>query len=72
MVTSMIAIGEESDSLNEMLREITLYYDDEVEMAVKRMTEAIAPILTIGLAVIIGFFALSIFLPMSDLSRILK
>jgi len=72
LVTSMIAIGEESGSLNEMLREVTLHYDDEVNYSVKRLTEAIAPVLTIGLAVIIGFFALSIFVPMADLTRILK
>ncbi|MBF0450010.1 MAG: type II secretion system F family protein [Candidatus Magnetomorum sp.] len=72
LVTSMIAIGEESGSLNEMLREVTLHYDDEVAYSVKRLTEAIAPVLTIGLAVIIGFFALSIFVPMADLTRILK
>ncbi|KPA08953.1 type II secretory pathway, component PulF [Candidatus Magnetomorum sp. HK-1] len=72
LVTSMIAIGEESGSLNQMLREVTAHYDDEVEYSVKRLTEAIAPVLTIGLAVIIGFFALSIFVPMADLTRILK
>jgi len=72
LVTSMIAIGEESGSLNEMLREVTLHYDDEVAYSVKRLTEAIGPILTIGLAIIIGFFALSIFVPMADLTRILR
>jgi len=72
MATSMIAIGEESDSLNDMLNEISKHYDEEVEYSVKRLTEAIAPLLTIGLAFIIGFFALSIFVPMADISKILR
>jgi type IV pilus assembly protein PilC len=72
LVTSMISIGEESDSLNEMLHEVSTHYDDEVEFSVKRMSEAIAPVLTIGLAIIVGFFAASIFIPMADLTKILK
>jgi len=72
LVISMVAIGEESGNLNEMLREVTSHYDDEVAYSVKRLTEAIGPVLTIGLAIIIGFFALSIFVPMADLTRILR
>jgi type IV pilus assembly protein PilC len=72
MVTSMIAIGEESNRLNDMLKEISVHYDEEVDYSIKKMTEAIAPALTIGLAIIVGFFALSIFVPMADLTKILK
>jgi type IV pilus assembly protein PilC len=35
----------------------------------KKMSEAIGPILTIGLAAVVGFFALAIFLPMWDLTQ---
>jgi len=72
LVTNMIALGEESGSLNQMLREVTLHYDDEVSYSVKRLTEAIAPVLTIGLAIVIGFFALSIFEPLSDLTLLIN
>ncbi|MFP3983837.1 MAG: type II secretion system F family protein [Desulfurivibrionaceae bacterium] len=64
MVINMVAIGEESGNLDEMLQEISSHYDYEVEYATQRLSEAIGPILTIGLAAIIGFFAFSIFLPM--------
>ncbi len=67
MVVNMIAIGEESGNLDEMLQEISAHYDYEVEYATQRLSEAIGPILTIGLAAIIGFFAFSIFLPMWDM-----
>jgi type II secretory pathway component PulF len=70
MVIHMVALGEGAGKLDEMLREISKHYDDEVEYAIKRMSDAIVPLLTIGLAVIVGFFALAIFLPMWDLSKV--
>ena len=70
MVVDMIAIGEESGNLDEMLREISKHYDDEVEYAVKGMSDAIGPILIVGLAVVVGFFALAIFMPMWDLTKL--
>jgi len=69
MVINMIAIGEESGNLDEMLRDISMHYDDEVEYAVERMAAAITPILTVGLAGIVLFFAMSIFLPLFDLTK---
>lgn len=68
----MVAIGEESGKLDEMLMEISQHYDLEVEYATKKLSDAIGPILTIGLAAVVGFFALAIFLPMWDLIGIVK
>jgi type II secretory pathway component PulF len=70
MVVNMIAIGEESGNLDDMLREISIHYDDEVGYAVKQMSEALGPILIVGLAGVVGFFALAIFLPMWDLTKL--
>jgi type II secretory pathway component PulF len=72
MVVDMIAIGEESGRLEEMLREISVHYDDEVEFAIKRLSATLGPILIVGLAVVVGFFALSIFLPMWDLTQVVR
>ena len=69
IVVNMIAIGEESGSLDEMLREISEHYDVELEYAMKKLSDAIAPVLTVGLAFVVGFFALAIFLPMWDLTK---
>ena len=68
----MVAIGEESGNLEEMLKEISEHYDVELEYAMKKLTDAIGPLLTIGLATVVGFFALAIFLPMWDLVGIVK
>jgi type IV pilus assembly protein PilC len=69
IVINMIAIGEESGSLDEMLREISEHYDVELEYSMKKLSDAIAPVLTVGLAFVVGFFALAIFLPMWDLTK---
>lgn len=72
MVIDMIAIGEESGNIDEMLTEISKHYDDEVEYAVKALSDSIGPILVVGLAAVVGFFAMAIFLPMWDLTKMVK
>jgi type IV pilus assembly protein PilC len=70
MVIDMIAIGEESGNIDEMLRAVAKHYDDEVEYSIKGLSDSIGPILIVGLASIVGFFALAIFMPMWDLTQI--
>jgi len=72
IVISMVAVGEESGNLDEMLREVSLHYDSEMEYALKKMTDSIGPVLTLGLAAVVGFFALAIYLPMWDLTQMAK
>jgi type IV pilus assembly protein PilC len=72
IVVNMVAIGEESDNLEEMLSEVAKHYDSEMEYAMKKLSDAIAPLLTIGLAVVVGFFALAIYLPMWDMSQTVR
>ncbi len=72
MVINMVAIGEESGNLDEMLQEIAHHYDSEVEYSTKELSDAVGPILTVGLAAVVGFFALAIFLPMWDLTKMVK
>jgi type IV pilus assembly protein PilC len=69
MVTNMIAIGEESGNLDEMLKEVAVHYDTEVEYAVDRLSAAIGPLLTVGLAAVIGFFAFAVYLPMWNMMQ---
>ena len=69
MVINMVSVGEESGNLDEMLQEIATHYDAEVEFATKGMSEAIGPLLIVGLAAVVGFFAFAIFLPMWDLTK---
>lgn len=72
MVVDMVAIGEEAGSIETMLRAVSEHYDTEIAYAVKQMSDAVGPILTVGLAVVVGFFAMAIFLPMWDLTKMTK
>jgi type IV pilus assembly protein PilC len=69
MVVNMVAIGEESGNLEGMLKEITVHYDEEVEHSVKGLADLIAPVLIVALAGVVGFFALAIFMPMWDMTK---
>jgi len=72
MVVDMIAIGEESGNIEDMLRQIAIHYDDEVAYAVKKLSDNIGPILLVGLAAVVGFFALAIYMPMWDMTKMAK
>lgn len=72
MVVDMVAIGEETGNIEDMLKQVTLHYDDEVSYAVKRLSDLIGPVLIVGLAAVVGFFALAIFLPMWDLTKMAR
>lgn len=69
MVVTMVAVGEESGNLDEMLAAISEHYDAEVSYAVKRLSDALGPVLIVGLAGVVGFFALAIFMPMWDMTK---
>lgn len=72
IVVNMIGIGEESGTLDEMLEEVSAHYDFEVEYSMNKLGQAIGPVLTIGLAAVVGFFALAIFLPMWDMTQMVR
>lgn len=72
LMINMIATGEETGELERMLRDMATYYQDDLNFSIKRMTDAINPILIITLTVVIGFFALAIYLPMLDLTQMAR
>jgi type IV pilus assembly protein PilC len=64
MVTRMIAVGEETGTLEELLEKVGAFYDRDVSAAVERLAPTIEPFLILGLGVIIGSIILSVLLPM--------
>jgi type IV pilus assembly protein PilC len=63
MVVDMVAIGEESGNIEDMMRQVSLHYDDEVNYAVKGLADSIGPILMVGLAAVVGFLPWQSFCP---------
>lgn len=73
MVVQMVQTGEESGSLDDMLKQVSDFYDSEVEFAVKNLTSMIEPVLIIILGVGAVFVILAVLLPyMSILSQLGK
>ncbi len=64
MVVSMISIGEETGSLDDMLVKVGDFYDREVDEAVDGMTAAIEPLMIVFLGGIVGTIVAGMFLPM--------
>ena len=72
IMINMVAIGEESGNLDEMLHEAAAHYDAELEFAMKRISDSLGPLLTVCLAAVVLFFALAIYLPMWDMVKMVK
>lgn len=64
LVSSMIAIGEETGSVDSMLEKIANFYDREVDEAVAQLTAALEPMLIVFLGGVVGFIVAGMFLPM--------
>ncbi|MDD5295661.1 MAG: type II secretion system F family protein [Rhodocyclaceae bacterium] len=69
VVLQMIAVGEESGALDELLGEIAELYGREVEYEIKTLASQIEPILVGGMAVLVLILAMGIFLPIWDLGK---
>jgi type IV pilus assembly protein PilC len=67
MVTQMIAIGEETGRLDQMLVKVSNFYDDEVDNTLKSLTSLIEPLMIVGLGLIVGFIAISVISPIYSL-----
>lgn len=67
MVIQMVAVGEESGGLDQMLNKIADFYDEEVNAAVETLTSVMEPIIIVILAVILGFTLVAMSLPMFDM-----
>lgn len=68
LVLQMIAVGEQSGNIDELLEEVADFYDAEVEYDLKRLSSAIEPILIIFIAGMVLVLALGVFLPIWDLA----
>lgn len=72
MLIQMVAVGEETGKLDNMLISAGKFYEREIEYLVKRLTTLIEPILTVILGVIVGFIAVSLYLPIFNLVSAVK
>jgi type IV pilus assembly protein PilC len=67
MVVQMIAVGEQTGALDDMLGKIADFYDEEVDTAVGNLTSLLEPMLMVFLGVIIGGVVIAMYLPIFKL-----
>ncbi|WP_240190267.1 type II secretion system F family protein [Azospira oryzae] len=70
IVLQMVAVGEESGALDDMMEEVADMYQREVEYELKNLSQQIEPILIVALGILVLVLALGIFLPIWDLGKV--
>jgi len=68
LVLQMMAVGEETGAVDELLNDVADFYEEEIDYELKQLADAIEPILLIFLGALILVLALGVFLPIWELS----
>jgi type IV pilus assembly protein PilC len=72
MVISMIAVGEQTGGLDEMLSKIADFYDEEVDVAVGALLSLMEPVMIVVLGVIVGGMVVAMYLPIFDMMNAIQ
>jgi type IV pilus assembly protein PilC len=72
MVVQMMAVGEETGALDEMLDKIADFYDQEIAATVDALTSLIEPLLIVVMGVIVGGMIIALYLPMFNIIKLIK
>ncbi len=72
LVLQMVAVGEETGQIDELLEEVATFYDDEVDYELKGLAAKIEPIMIVCISGIVAILALGIFLPMWDMMNVMQ
>jgi len=70
LVAYMVAVGEQTGRLEEMLELIAEHYEEEVDYAAAKLTRIVEPVVILALAALVGFIVLAVVLPILELSNI--
>ena len=72
MVVQMIAVGEDSGSMEIMLSKVSDFYDDEVQATTEALTSLIEPLLIAFLGVVVGGMIIALYLPIFSIATVVK
>ena len=67
MMVQMVAIGEDSGAVDQMLDNAGRAYDEEAQSIAKQLTSLLEPIMILVLGVIVGFMVIALYMPMFDM-----
>lgn len=72
LVTHMIAVGEKSGEMEEMLRRIGQIYDGEVDRVITRFTSLLEPIMILVMGILVFFIVVAILLPIFEMGQMVR
>jgi type IV pilus assembly protein PilC len=72
MVVQMIAVGEQTGALDQMLNKIADFYEDETDVAVAALTASLEPIMMVGVGGMVGVVLIAMYLPVFSLAGNIK
>jgi type IV pilus assembly protein PilC len=72
MVVQMIAVGEQTGALDQMLNKVADFYEEETDIAVAAMTSALEPILMVGVGGMVGVVLIAMYMPIFSLAGNIK
>jgi type IV pilus assembly protein PilC len=72
MVVQMVAVGEQTGRLDDMLSKVADYYEDEVDVAVSGLTALLEPIMIVFLGIVVGGIVISMYLPIFQVITLVK
>jgi type II secretory pathway component PulF len=72
MIVQMVAIGEQSGQVDEMMDKVADYYEQETNYMIKNLSTLLEPILLLFLGLMVGFLALAIYMPMWNMMKVMK
>ena len=71
LVSSMVAVGEETGEMDTVLAKVAEYYKNEVDTATENLSTILEPVFLVVMGVAIGFIALGVYMPMFQLSAVM-
>jgi general secretion pathway protein F len=72
LVTHMIAVGERSGDMEEMLRRVSQIYDGEVDRVITRLTSLLEPVMILVMGVLVFFIVVAILLPIFEMGQMVR
>jgi type IV pilus assembly protein PilC len=72
MIGQMINVGEETGALDKVLYKVADFYDREIQYTIQRLTALLEPMLLLIIGFVVAFVALSLFLPMFDMYKVIR
>ena len=72
VVVNMIAVGEKSGQLEEMLNRVSKIMESELESSLKRLMSLLEPVMILFIGALAGFIVISILLPIFEMNQLVK